>query len=288
MPEQSYLKDARRTYHFWVDDDIFDRFGAQLGPYAGWVYCYLARRAKQRKAFPSLKRIARDTGIARSSVQKAITRLHTLGLISITTRVDENGDRDTSVYTLLDLHAPPAPALDSDSPDVPPGGMGLPPGGTGVYRQAVEGIPPGGHKGVSEKETPLKDAHVCVSDPGHTHTQGSGNGMAAPGKKKTLQPFPSNPEDQAALKSQVLTEDLHLWIATLGLDADIAREYERWLLHALARQRTTADFPADFRTWLLDPLTARTHAPLSALGADKEARAEAAVQAFVEGVTNGH
>src|ERR1700739_2241634 len=96
------LRDARRTYHFWVHDEIFDTYGKTLGPYAGWVYCYLARRAKQGQSYPTLQRIASDTGMARSTVQNAIKRLESLGLIGIEARTNKYGDRDSNIYTLQD------------------------------------------------------------------------------------------------------------------------------------------------------------------------------------------
>ena len=103
MADQSHLRDGRRNYHFWVDDAIFDVYGPQLGPFAGWVYCYLARRAKEGTAFPSLTRIARDTGISRRSVVDTIKHLENLGLITKATRTTTSGDHTSNLYTLLDM-----------------------------------------------------------------------------------------------------------------------------------------------------------------------------------------
>src|SRR6059036_4116825 len=97
------LHDARRTYHFWVDDVIIDQFGPQVGPYGLAVYMALARRATRGTAFPSIKRLALDTGMSRASVKRALTTLENLGLLGRERRRDDDGDMDTTLYTLKDV-----------------------------------------------------------------------------------------------------------------------------------------------------------------------------------------
>ena len=91
------LHDARRTYHFWIDDTIIDLYGSLLGSYGIALYCYLARRAKASKAFPSQRRISKDLGIGHRTVQRKLKLLQDLGLIEIEQRQSIAGDLDTNL-----------------------------------------------------------------------------------------------------------------------------------------------------------------------------------------------
>ena len=97
------LSDARRVYHFWMDDEVLDTYGSHLGPYGIAVYAYLARRSKLTKAFPSHARIAKDIGTSRDTVIRALKRLQSANLVTIEARVSESGDPDTNLYILNDL-----------------------------------------------------------------------------------------------------------------------------------------------------------------------------------------
>jgi Helix-turn-helix domain len=287
MADQAILHDKRRTYHFWVDDALFDVFGPELGPYGIAVYAYLARCAKNGTAFPSLPTIALKTGMARSAVQCAIKRLIGLDLISMTPRKTTFGGHTSNIYTLLPLdhaHCHPIPPGGSTPP--PHGSTPLP-DGTPLYRQEVDPLPPGGTKGVSLKDTHLKDSHVCVDTNERTHTSHGHPELATPGKTGKGTPFPADDAAQAALKTAILTEALTAWTQHMGLSVMLPREFERWLAHALSRQRITADFAADFKAWLLDPLSQAQRRGALRLPEDRAMAADQATAAFIEEVHNG-
>jgi hypothetical protein len=54
------------------------------------------------------------------------------------------------------------------------------------------------------------------------------------------------------------------WFNAQDIHVHLDREFNRWLCHGISRGRTTADFQADFRTWLLDPLTIKAQVSSSA------------------------
>jgi Helix-turn-helix domain len=113
------VRDARATYHFWVDDVLIDQFGTTLGPHGLALYMALARRSKQGKSYPSIRRLTQDTGMSESTVRRAMSRLVTLGLIAITPRTDVHGDPTSNLYTLLDLsHLSPRGPVSQTPPPV--------------------------------------------------------------------------------------------------------------------------------------------------------------------------
>jgi hypothetical protein len=95
--------ESRRTYTFYVDDAVLDRYGPRLGVYGIAVYVYLVRRAKQRRAFPSYKTIGAALGISRDKALKTVHMLVELGLVSITRRTSAAGDPDSNLYEITDL-----------------------------------------------------------------------------------------------------------------------------------------------------------------------------------------
>lgn len=101
MSEQ--VNDARRG-RFWMDDEVIDRFGAQLGAYGLCVYTMLCRRAdKNGRSFPSLRKMAADLAISERQAKRELKKLKDLQLISIEARRDEQGKQQASVYTILEL-----------------------------------------------------------------------------------------------------------------------------------------------------------------------------------------
>ncbi|MGB2775418.1 MAG: helix-turn-helix domain-containing protein, partial [Anaerolineae bacterium] len=61
--------DERRTNWFWIDNEVVDRFGPQIGAYGLAVYAALARFADghTRIAFPAIPTIATQLSVHRST-----------------------------------------------------------------------------------------------------------------------------------------------------------------------------------------------------------------------------
>ena len=105
--------DERRTNWFWIDNEVLDRFGPQIGAYGLAVYAALARFADghTRVAFPAVLTIATQLGIHRTTVITAIKSLENTEPPLIT--VTFGGGRTANTYTLNDL----SPQMNSkDSP----------------------------------------------------------------------------------------------------------------------------------------------------------------------------
>lgn len=97
------VRDARVTNWSWFENAAMDRYAKEIGPYAWMVYTYLIRRAdKNSQCFPSYKTAAKDLGISRTSVYKAVIVLEEKGLIHVEERTDEeSGDPTSHLYTVL-------------------------------------------------------------------------------------------------------------------------------------------------------------------------------------------
>ncbi len=55
-----------------------------LSPYAVRVYCYLVRRANdEARAWPSVRRVARETGMTDKTVRRAVSALETSGWVNV-------------------------------------------------------------------------------------------------------------------------------------------------------------------------------------------------------------
>jgi len=76
--------------------------------------------------YPSLKKIAFDCGLARSTVQGCLERLSALGLVSRQSRFDAKGDATSNWYSLPEVYR------EAVHP--------MPPAGTPVYRQPVTNL----------------------------------------------------------------------------------------------------------------------------------------------------
>mgnify|MGYP000756055001 FL=1 len=65
------------------------------------VYCYLANRAdKNGECFPSVRRIAEDLSISKSTVYRAFTELENRGLLERIPRYHIQGGRRSSLYKI--------------------------------------------------------------------------------------------------------------------------------------------------------------------------------------------
>ena len=97
----------RRPGYLKVYNDLYDNYGAELGPYGHAVYVALCRYANQdSECWPSFATIARGTGMSRRKVIYEVQKLERLGIIAI-----ERAERKPSTFILLDTSAPRAPGL---------------------------------------------------------------------------------------------------------------------------------------------------------------------------------
>lgn len=96
----------RRPGYLRVDNDLYDRFGAELGPYGLAVYMALCRYVNQdSECWPSYGTIAKGTGMSKRKVIYEIQKLERLQIIAI-----ERNQHTSNVFILLDTgaqHAPP-------------------------------------------------------------------------------------------------------------------------------------------------------------------------------------
>lgn len=120
------ISDERRRNFFIVDNEIIRDLGAQLGPFAGWVYMALLYHAdgKTRKAFPSLSRLAKETGMSRRKVVDCIAKLEQLGLIRVQHVTSQTGGHAANHYYICDLavtgsYEPPQAELPDESDGAP-------------------------------------------------------------------------------------------------------------------------------------------------------------------------
>lgn len=107
------VRDRRRKGFFTIDNELLDRFGAQLKAHGLAVYMALARFADQDSTcWPSLATISRKTGVSRPQVIREITKLKALNLIAVEHQVNEKGEFSSNIYTLLDISSsPPDPEV---------------------------------------------------------------------------------------------------------------------------------------------------------------------------------
>ncbi|MBK7202494.1 helix-turn-helix domain-containing protein [Candidatus Amarolinea dominans] len=95
--------DERRMNWLWIDNEVVDRFGPQIGAYGLAVYAVLARFAdnRTRVAFPAIPTIAALLKLGRTTVVAAIKSLECTEPPLIT--VTFGGGRTANTYTLNDL-----------------------------------------------------------------------------------------------------------------------------------------------------------------------------------------
>jgi hypothetical protein len=93
------VRDRRHRGFFMVFNDLYDKYGAKLGPYGLAVYMALSRYAnRESECWPSLQRIADGTGMSRRQVMREIQKLEQLLLIEV-----ERAGTQVNVYVLLDV-----------------------------------------------------------------------------------------------------------------------------------------------------------------------------------------
>jgi len=135
------VRDNRGGNWFWLHNAVHDRFGAQLGPYGGWVYSCLCRHASSHEQFTwvSQRLIQEQTGISERKIQGELRRLEQLGFIRIETRKDDRGQQ-SNVYTLLALSADDARHAEEGAHGAQGGASGA--GGLGtVYGGPGQDVP---------------------------------------------------------------------------------------------------------------------------------------------------
>lgn len=99
MPRNdTFIVRDRRPGYLRVYNDLYDRFGARLGPYGLAVYVALCRYANaESECWPSHTTIAKGTGMSRRQVIREVNKLEQLGVIAV-----ERSKHSSHVYILLD------------------------------------------------------------------------------------------------------------------------------------------------------------------------------------------
>jgi DNA-binding MarR family transcriptional regulator len=94
----------RKGQWCWLDTAIVAAYGPQIGAYGIAVYVALATHASHdtQTCFPSIKLLARETRLSRTTVKTTLRRLEALGLVTIQARRDGEGDPTSNLYTLTD------------------------------------------------------------------------------------------------------------------------------------------------------------------------------------------
>lgn len=110
------VRDRRKAGYFRIDNELMSTFGPELGPNGLAVYCALAYHTNSQDAasWPSVPRIARETGASVATVRRMIERLERLQLIEVREAFDHTGQMP-SEYFLLEVPAA-VPAGWSDGP----------------------------------------------------------------------------------------------------------------------------------------------------------------------------
>lgn len=103
----------RRPGYLRVYNDLYDRFGPQLGPYGIAVYVALCRYANQdSECWPSYNTIARGTGMSKRQVMREVVKLEELKIIAV-----ERNQHTSNVFVLLDTSDTQSPGgSDTQSP----------------------------------------------------------------------------------------------------------------------------------------------------------------------------
>jgi DNA-binding MarR family transcriptional regulator len=110
----------KRAHFFSIDNDIIDVHAKTIGAIGIAIYAVLARYANRKtgECWPAIARIQRMLNLGRSTVKRYLHRLEVAGLITIKERWDEEGDRTSNRYTLLDPD-PTAIAQRSEQAETP-------------------------------------------------------------------------------------------------------------------------------------------------------------------------
>jgi hypothetical protein len=109
------VRDNRGPRYLKIYNDLYDRYGAQLGPYGLAVYVALCRYidVDSSECNPSFATIAKGTGMSRRKVIYEIQKMERLRIIAV-----ERTAYKCNVFILLDTSAPHAPL--TSAPYAPP------------------------------------------------------------------------------------------------------------------------------------------------------------------------
>lgn len=103
------IRDRRKRQWFRIDNVIVEEYGPLLGPYGLAAYCGILKHETDATTTVSIGHLCRDTGMGRSSMQKAIEKLERLDLIEVIERIDDDGGQHSSEYLVLDVLPIPRP-----------------------------------------------------------------------------------------------------------------------------------------------------------------------------------
>lgn len=123
------------------------------------VYLYLCRRAgPDGSSWPSIRRIAKDTGLTPNTVRSALQRLEQAGLLMKQPRRSEHGDADTHLYTLNHVVQKETHLVQNSTHVVQqhPGG---------VVQKETHGGSKGDHEGQTLKDTQVREKDNYVLHP---------------------------------------------------------------------------------------------------------------------------
>jgi hypothetical protein len=99
----------RRIPQVWIEHDLLDRYGQELGPRGIAVYVALARFANEPDAPPIFEAVGQITGLGPTAIMETLERIERLGLIERETGVDaETGDM-VSQWVLVEIPPEPEP-----------------------------------------------------------------------------------------------------------------------------------------------------------------------------------
>ncbi len=98
------VQDHRRRGFFTIDNEVIDRYGAQLKPTGIATYTGLARFANRAgECFPSQTTLAKRLGMSRMQVSREIDKLKNLGLIEVKPQFGSHGEQRANLYILCDI-----------------------------------------------------------------------------------------------------------------------------------------------------------------------------------------
>lgn len=203
------LQDERRRGFYMIDNDIIDKYGAEIGVYGIAVYSFIARYAsgKNDSAFPSYQTIADKLGISRPKAVTTINKLVDLGLIKKEKRTDDAGDSTSNLYTLVDMGG--------GKPHLPPSKQGLPPS-TSDLPGVVNDVNQGSKQGL-----PYKDKEINTKDKKKTTIVAGGVSTSEKpeGWDEVVSAYESNIGMFTAMTSDMVAEAINDYGAVQVVDA---------------------------------------------------------------------
>src|SRR4029434_4913479 len=100
----SITKIQPRPHTYRVDNIIIDEYGEKIGAIGVAIYNVLARHADRETGicYPSILLSAKKRALGRTTVKKYLRILRNHCLIAISSRLSDEGDPPSNLYTLLD------------------------------------------------------------------------------------------------------------------------------------------------------------------------------------------